>query len=424
MRICVIGAGVSGLVSAYLLSRRHDVTLIERESRLGGHTHTVDVDTPDAGRIPVDTGFIVFNRRNYPRFSSLLEDLGVESAPTSMSFSVRCERTGLEYGGRSLNGLLARRGNAISPRFWKMIRDIRRFGREAEAAARGRYDGATIGEYLRDARYSEWFAEKYLLPMSAAIWSTPLSEIGRFPLNHFVAFFGNHGMLEPWRAPAWRYVVGGSRRYIEALADRSALGTVLTGRAVRRVRRLPASVEVEIEGERERVFDRVVLAVHSDTALRLLERPTDEERAVLGAVPYRPNEVVLHTDASVLPARRAAWSSWNYLAGATEHAGGVGVTYYMNMLQRLPTRTPICVSLNMTERIDPAKVVRSFVYDHPQYSDAAFGAQRRWPEISGVGGVHFCGAYWGYGFHEDGVRSAVRVAGAIDADLAVRERVP
>ncbi len=410
MRIGVIGSGISGLVCAHRLQREHDVTILEAEDRLGGHTHTVEAEV-DGQRIAVDTGFIVFNPPNYPGFTALLEELGVASAPTEMSFSFRCDAAGLEYGGKTLGGLFAQRRNALRPAFYGMLRDIRRFGAIVRRDAAGFARDLTLGEYLDAAPFSRWFGERYLLPMAGSIWSSPPSRVREFPLRAFVAFFDNHGMLEPWRAPRWRYVVGGSRRYVDAIAERFG-GRIRTGARVTAIGRTPAGVEARLADGGREWFDEVVVACHSDQALRLLADATPEEVAVLGSIPYQANEAILHTDASLLPRRRGAWSAWNFHTFGDDPER-VAVTYNMNILQRLPTETPINVTLNATAHIGPSSVLGVYVYDHPVYTRATFAAQARWAEISGVRRTHYCGAYWGYGFHEDGVRSALRVCDAL-----------
>ncbi|MEM7198822.1 MAG: FAD-dependent oxidoreductase [Planctomycetota bacterium] len=405
MKLAVVGSGISGLVCAHLLHRHHDVTVFEAEPRLGGHSHTVDVEH-EGETVAVDTGFIVFNDRNYPNFTKLLQRLDVPSHETSMSFSVRCDSSDLEYGGTSLNGLFAQRRNAIRPAFLGMIRDIRRFGREAPRALEAGFADATLGEYLERTGYGQSFVDHYLVPMGAAIWSSSTATVRRFPLRFFVRFFDNHGMLDLRQRPQWRTIIGGSRRYVTALVapfrERIRLSTPVTG-----VARHPSGVDVTTAADTT-TFDQVILACHSDQALRLLAPPTDAERELLGAIPYQTNDTVLHADPTVLPRRRRAWSAWNY---RTDEASGRAavVTYNMSILQHLPTQVPLCVSLNQTASVDPSRILRRLTYDHPVYSPEGVAAQQRHGEVSGADRVHFCGAYWGYGFHEDGVRSALAV---------------
>lgn len=412
--IAIIGAGVSGLVCAHLLQRDHEITLYEGADRLGGHSNTVDV-TVDGRTLPVDTGFIVFNEANYPNFTRILNALGVASQETTMSFSVKCERTGFEYGGESAAGLLAQKRNLVRPGFWAMLRDIRRFGARMREAAVGAADSLTLGEHLVEARYSRAFVDDYLLPMAGAIWSAPAERMRTFPLRSFVAFFDNHGMLEPWRAPRWRTVVGGSREYVSRLSAPFRERTRLAS-PVASVVRTPAGVEVTtIAGDTAR-YDQAVLAVHSDQALRMLADAADDERALLEAVPYQRNTATLHTDPAPLPERRRAWAAWNYLR-PTDPGETVRVTYLMNALQRLPVATPVCVTLNDPGTINRARIIREIEYHHPVYSPEAFDAQRRLPAVSGRDRVHFCGAWCGYGFHEDGVKSALAACARFGATL-------
>jgi uncharacterized protein len=404
--IAVIGAGVSGLTAAAVLGAAHRVTVFEAAHYAGGHSHTHEVFR--WGRTwPVDSGFIVYNKKAYPNFVRLLEKLNVRSQPAPMTFAVRCETTGLEYGGASLNALFAQRRNLLRPRFWRLVRDVLRFGTEARELLAPGDETQSLRAYLEERRYSRQFIEQYAIPIGASIWSAPPSAIADFPARHFVRFFDHHGVLDPRRAPQWWTVAGGSQRYvarlIEPFAERIRLGTSALG-----VRRREGKVEVATLAGGVALFDRVVLAVHSDQALALLTSPTREEREVLGAIPYQENEAVLHHDASLLPRCRRAWSSWNYHVPRAP-ADCVTLTYNMSILQSLGTPDPLCVSLNPQRRIAPQKLIERMVYHHPQYSPAAVAAQGRHDDIDGKGGVHFCGAYWGYGFHEDGVESALRV---------------
>lgn len=404
MRIAIVGTGIAGLTLARLLARRHDVTVFEAADRIGGHTHTVDVDLPE-GRIAVDTGFIVCNDWNYPHFLNLLGELGVATQPSDMSFSVRCERSGLEYNGGSWNGLFAQRLNFVRPRFWRMLSDILRFNREALEVLDVEGDGPTLGEYLERGKFGSAFVEQYLIPMGAAIWSSPPSQMFDFPARTFVQFFKNHGLLSVNDRPQWRTLVGGSRNYLEPIArtfrDRIRLKTPVLG-----IRRTASAAIVRTPGGTES-FDHVAIAAHSDEALRMLEDPTPAEREVLGAIPYQDNDVVLHSDDALLPRSRRAWASWNYRLGRADRAT---VTYWMNRLQRLNLRTNLCVTLNDAESIRPERVLRRFHYRHPVFGRGSTKAQSRWGEINGGRRTWYCGAWCGYGFHEDGVRSAMRVA--------------
>ncbi|MBL8729470.1 MAG: FAD-dependent oxidoreductase [Planctomycetes bacterium] len=414
-RLAIVGTGVAGLVAAERLCRHHDVTVFEAEPRLGGHTHTVDVDGPD-GTVAVDTGFIVCNDRTYPGFLALMQRLGVRLRPTEMSFSVRCERTGLEYNGSSLSQLFAQRSNLLRPRFWGMLRDILRFHRDAPALLGG---DATLADVLQQARYGRAFAEHYLVPMMAAIWSAEPQRLLAMPATFFVRFFHNHGMLQVRGRPQWLTVVGGSRSYLDPLSapfrDR-----IRTGAPVVAVRREADGVAVQVEGAAAERFHGVVLAVHSDQALRLLADASDGERGVLGAIPYQPNDVVLHTDERLLPRRRRAWAAWNYHLGAGTTPRAT-VTYCMNLLQGLPGPVTYNVTLNRTEAIDPQKILRRFVYHHPIFDAAGVAAQAAVPDLNGRRRVWFCGAWCGYGFHEDGVQAALRVVADFEPAAAAEQ---
>lgn len=406
MRIAVIGSGVSGLVAAYLLDEHHDVVVFEARDRIGGHTHTVDVRDVDGRPHAVDTGFIVFNETNYPLFCRLLERLGVTSQPSDMSFSVRCDESGFEYNGSTLRQLFVQPSNLLRPSYHRMLLDILRFNRTAERDSKAGLGDETLGDYLARYRFSERLARHYLVPMGAALWSTPPGEVLEMPVAFFVRFFSQHGMLTVDDRPEWRVVRGGSDRYKEALVA-SFRDRIRTSCPVRVVTR--QNDHVLVDGER---FDHVVLACHSDQALAILGDASGPEREILSAIRYRVNDVVLHTDTSVLPRRRGAWGAWNYRIprGASV---APRVTYDMNVLQRIESRSTFCVSLNTsTSCIDEDSILFRDRYAHPQYSLEGFAAQRRHDEISGRSHTHFCGAYWGNGFHEDGVRSAVRVAEA------------
>ena len=403
MRIAIVGSGVAGLVAASLLHRVHEITVLEANARIGGHVHTVDV--PDlAGTIhSVDTGFIVFNERNYPLFTKLLQRLGVPSQPSEMSFSVRCDRTGLEYNGSTTAQLFAQRRNLLRPSFHRMLLDILRFNREASRDVELGLGDETLGSYLERGRFSPRLAAHYLVPMGSALWSTPPSRVLEMPVEFFVRFFSQHGMLTVDDRPEWRVVSGGSHRYVQALVE-PFRDRIRTSTPVRRVSR--GADAVLVDGG---TFDHVVFACHSDEALNVLADPTDDERAVLGALPYMDNDVVLHTDTGVHPKRRRAWGAWNYRIG-TEERDAVLVTYDMNALQSLVPEGRFLVTLNGADHVNPNSILFRTTYRHPQYTMSGFAAQARHGEISGRGRTHFCGAYWGFGFHEDGVRSGVRVA--------------
>jgi len=407
VKVAVVGTGISGLAAAHGLCKDHEVTVFEAAEWVGGHTNTVDVDGPD-GELAIDTGFIVFNLKTYPRFCRLMRELGVAWKSSDMSFSVRCDESGLEYNGTSLDGLLAQRRNALRPSFWRMVRDIFRFYREAPAALEGGEDDTTLGEFLERGGYSRVFVEKHLIPMGAAVWSSRPETMRSFPLRFLVQFFHNHGFLQVDDRPEWLVIRGGSRSYVEPLT-RSFRDRIRTRTPVELVERIPGGVRLRTGDGEQAVFDRVVLATHADTSLRMLADASELQRSVLGAFSYQRNEAVLHTDPSMMPRRRRAWASWNYHV-SNPPSELPTVTYWMNNLQRLRATDPYMVTLNRTAEIDPASVIRAFVYHHPIYSAAAVRAQGRYAEVDGEGGVHFAGAYWGYGFHEDGVRSGQHAA--------------
>lgn len=408
MKVAIVGSGISGLVAAHRLAAANEVTVFEAGSHVGGHTNTVDV-----GGRAVDTGFIVFNDRTYPHFIALLAELGVASKASTMSFSVRCERTGVEWGGHSLGALLAQPTNALRPSFLRMLRDVLRFNREAPALLGGS-DATTLGEFLTRGGYSKVFLEHYLIPMGASIWSADPGQFLDFPARFFVQFFSNHGMITVYDHPQWRVVTGGSRSYVGPLTQRFA-DRIRLECPVQQVRRLEDRVEISSRAGVES-FDRVVLACHSDQALALLADPSAAEREVLGALPYQENEAVLHTDASLLPRARRAWSGWNYHV-LRESTGRVAVTYCMNILQGFEpgTRETYCVTLNRAAAVDPAKVLRRIVYHHPVFTRAGVAAQARRADVSGRNRTHYAGAYWGFGFHEDGVKSGLQAAAELGA---------
>jgi uncharacterized protein len=414
MRIAVVGSGVSGLVAAFRLATRHDVQLFEADSRVGGHVHTVDVDWRGE-RHSIDTGFIVFNDRNYPCFVSLLEELGVASRPTTMGFSVRCDATNLEYSGESLRGLFAQPRNAFRPSFLRMVRDILRFNRQAmldvENSSAALRDDATVEEFVAAGKYSKEFADQYLLPMGSAIWSCSTETFGEFPIRFILEFYRNHGLLSLTNRPIWRVIDGGSKTYVDALINRFR-GAVSTNAAVKRIVRKEDGIVVEARNRPAESFDHVVIACHADQALRLLEAPTPLERDTLSAFPYQRNRAVLHTDASVLPKRRRAWASWNYRIERGSSRAAT-VTYCMNILQRLNSKHVFNVTLN-SDAIDPRAVIHEFEYHHPIFTTGRRSAQNRFPELANANRTSFCGAYWGNGFHEDGVRSAEEVVAAIE----------
>ena len=417
MKIAIIGSGVAGNVVARRLHRAHDITVYEAASHIGGHTHTHSVE--QAGRrYEVDTGFIVFNDRTYPHFIALLDELGVASQESSMSFSVRNEASGLEYNGTTLNTLFAQRRNLLRPSFLGMIRDILRFNREAPAVLAERGNELPLGELLARGRYGRAFVEHYIVPMGASIWSSDPASMLEFPARFFVRFLHNHGMLTVNDRPVWRTIRGGSARYVETLTapfrERIRLNT-----PVEWMRRLPGSVIVKARGSEALRFDAAFLSCHSDQALRLLADPSRVERDVLGAIPYQANEAVLHTDTRLLPKRRLAWAAWNYHV-LPEDRGPIALTYNMNILQRLDAPTPFLVTLNRSEAIDPARVIKRITYHHPLFTPSAVAAQARQRELNGAHRTYYCGAWWSNGFHEDGVVSALHSLAHFEQDHAQR----
>ncbi|SBS39123.1 protoporphyrinogen oxidase [Marinomonas spartinae] len=409
MKIAIIGSGISGLTSAYLLQQEHEVTVFESAERIGGHTATVQVKEGNTTR-HIDTGFIVFNDWTYPNFIRLMDELGVESIPTEMSFSVSCQRTGLEYGGNNLNTLFAQRRNLFNLPYLGMLKDIMRFNKEAIADLESHRleESVTLGEYLKGKGYGDLFASHYLIPMGSAIWSSTLEEMMDFPLLFFVRFFKNHGLLSVNHRPQWRVIKGGSSAYLTPLVAAFNDKIVLNAR-IRQVERLSDRVVVHFEQGEAQTFDQVIFACHSDEALALLADPSQDETAILSAIPYRNNEVILHSDTQLLPKKKLAWSSWNYYLGH-EQGKPATLSYNMNILQRFASDTTYIVSLNQTDLIDASKILGRFHYAHPTFTLEGIKAQNRWQEINGVNRTWFCGAYWRNGFHEDGCWSGVRVA--------------
>lgn len=417
-RIAIIGSGISGMAAGWYLSAQHEVTLFEADSRLGGHTATMDVDV--AGRAyAIDTGFIVFNDWTYPHFQRLLDTLGVASQATEMSFSVHETTRDFEYNGHTLSSLFAQRRNLFNPSFYRLLSDILRFNKQATKALESKTlpEQMTLGEYLDQNHYNRDFQRRYLLPMGAAIWSASISDLRAFPLAFFVRFFRNHGLLSVNHRPQWYTLIGGSKSYISRLtapyASRIHLNTPVT-----HITRDSTGVAITTPAGTQR-FDQVVLACHADQALAMLGDATAAEKAVLGAMPYQDNHVVLHTDTALLPRRQRAWASWNYRLDQRDAEERVSVTYDMNILQRIESDTTFCVTLNDTDSIDPNKILGRYTYAHPQFTLAGQAAQSRHHEISSATHrTHFCGAYWRNGFHEDGVWSALRVAQALGCDEA------
>lgn len=409
MRIAIVGTGISGLVAAHRLHPEHEITVYESADRLGGHTNTVQVDTAEE-TLRIDTGFIVFNDRNYPNFEALLEEIGVAGQPSHMGFSVSDGRGRFEYSGTP-RGIFARPSHLVSPSFLGMLRDWRRFNREARALIGMNGTAPSLGHWLEEKGFSRHFVERLIVPQASAVWSADPEQMWSFPASFMAEFFENHGMYSLRDRPAWRTVRGGSAGYVEAISAPWRERVRLRA-PVRRIERHHDRATISTDGCGSEDFDEVVIATHSDQALSLLADPSAAEREVLGAIPYQPNEAVLHTDAALMPRRRAAWASWNFHLGEGPPRGST-VTYWMNNLQRLDAERDYFVSLNRGEEIDPDKVIRRIAYDHPMYTAAGVAAQARHAEVSGVRRTHYCGAYWGWGFHEDGVVSALRACEAI-----------
>ena len=411
MKIAVIGSGISGNVAAYQLNKKHDITLYEANDYIGGHTHTHEI-SHQGKQFSVDTGFIVFNHKTYPNFIALLKELGVQEQLSTMSFAVKCDKTGLEYMGSTINSLFAQRRNIFRPSFWRMILDILRFNREATQLLEQSSDEISLGDYLKREKYSQVFINYYLVPMAAAVWSADLKLMFEFPARYLVRFFHNHGLLSVNDRPDWNVVKGGSKTYAQALT-RPFKDCIKLSTPVTRVERLDKGVRV-ISAEGEATYDAVFFACHSDQALKMIHNPTEAEKQVLGAIKYQDNEVLLHTDDSVLPKRKSAWAAWNYhlLDGDQSR---VPVTYNMNILQGLDCSDQFCVTLNNSDVIDKDKVLKRLTYHHPIYTRESVAAQARHAEIN-TDKFYFCGAYWRYGFHEDGVVSALNAVKQFERD--------
>ena len=416
--IAIIGSGISGLTAAYLLSKKHHVTVFEKNSTVGGHTATVDVSV-DNQDYAIDTGFIVFNNKTYPNFLALLSEIGIDKQETEMSFSVHNANTGLEYNGHNLDTLFAQRRNIFRPKFWLLIKEILRFNKLCkEIYQQDDYQaGVTLGGFLTNNNFSDFFAEHYILPMGAAIWSSSLAQMESFEFQFFVKFFSNHGLLNIKDRPQWYVIPNGSRSYLNPLCKPFSQNIKLNAN-IKSIARKNGGVTILFNDATEQYFDEVVIACHSDQALSLLADANEDEQNVLSAMPYKANSVVLHTDINMLPKRKKAWASWNYQLSENKQADA-SVTYNMNILQGLETQHTFCVTLNQKEAINSDKILREFTYHHPVFSLKSCQAQQQRALICGQQHTHFAGAYWHNGFHEDGVRSAVEVAKRFDCFLNV-----
>jgi len=412
MKVAIIGTGISGMAAAHHLEGRADLTIFEASHKPGGHANTVIAES-ERGLESIDTGFIVFNDRNYPEFTKLLEELEIASRPSTMSFSV--SDGDFEYTGRSLSGLFARRRNMVDPGFLRMLAEFPRFQRRLGQLAADGDGGPSLGEFLEEEGFSPMLREYVVVPLVSAVWSADPERMWSFPAGFLARFLDNHGLLSLRNRPQWRTIEGGSWSYVEALTS-SLRDRIWTDTPVERIQRFPDRVEVTPRGGLPEKFDQVVIATHSDQALELLADPTPEERQVLGAIDFQPNEAVLHTDESLLPRRHAARACWNYHL-TDESMGATALTYDMNRLQTLECKRQFCVTLNLTDRIDPASIIDVIQYEHPVFTPDTMVAQERWEEISGSGRTHYCGAYWRNGFHEDGAFSGLRAARDVAAAI-------
>jgi predicted NAD/FAD-binding protein len=409
-QIAIIGTGISGLVAAHKLNADWDISLYEQGNHIGGHTNTIDIEY-SGENYSIDTGFIVYNEKAYPVFCELLNTLGISTKSTEMSFSVQCQDTGLEYNGTSLNKIFSQRSNLLRPSFHRMLREIIRFYKNAPELLQGLDTSTTLGDYLEQGHYSREFIEQHIIPMGAAIWSASPEGMFDFPARSFAQFFDNHGFLQWKERPQWRVICGGSKRYVEALIM-PFIEKIHTNSPIESICREGDVVKLSIEKKPPKYFDKVIIATHSDQALKLLSDPTPQETEILGAIRYQKNETILHTDSKLLPRKKLAWASWNYFL-PTKSPNAATVTYNMNILQGLKSPVPFCVSLNRHDEIDERSILKHITYHHPVYDLDTLSAQSKRHKINGVNQTYFCGAYWGYGFHEDGARSGIEVAKAI-----------
>ena len=407
MKIAIIGSGISGLTAAYLLNRKHDVTIFEANDYIGGHTHTHKVNI-DGKKYSVDTGFIVYNERTYPNFIKLLDLLNVERQLSTMGFSVKSISKDYEYAGESLNSLFAKRSNIFRFGFLRMLYEMYHFGKKADSSGIGLDASVTLGDYLKKEKYSGEFINYFIIPMGAAIWSTPANKVLNMPAYFFIKFFYNHGMLETINRPNWWVIKNGSSEYIKKII-RGFENKINLSTPVKTVARKNEGIEIQLAKKEEtQKFDSVIFATHSDQALEMLENPTDTEKDILSSIPYQKNEVLLHTDSSVLPRRKLSWASWNYQLDSDPELPVV-LTYNMNILQSINCKETLCVTLNDHNSVDETKILKKITYHHPLFNGKSIEAQKRKSEISGVNNTHYCGAYWRNGFHEDGVVSALDV---------------
>ncbi len=406
MKIAIIGTGISGMTVAYILSKEHDITVFEANDYVGGHTHTVDVSL-DGQSFGVDTGFIVFNEKTYPNFVKLMKKLGVGWQDSNMSFSVQCEKTGLEFSPSNLNALFIQRRNLLRPSFYRMLYDVNRFKKDSEALFQNDHSKITLAEFLKSRNYSKPFIDHFIIPMGEAVWSADPVKFNDFPARYFAQFFKNHGFLNIKNKPQWLTIKGRSRQYIGPIT-KSYANRIHLNCPIESVQRLPGGVKVKPQNQPPEAYDHVVFATHSDQALSILSDPTDKETKILGSIPYQENKTVLHSDESMLPSKKAAWASWNYHI-LKKDIGRVAVTYDMNILQSIGAPRELCVSLNLNKAINSRWIYQKFIYHHPVYNPESLVARQSHSDISGKNRTHYAGAYWGYGFHEDGVVSALTV---------------
>lgn len=416
MKIAIIGSGISGLTAAYQLYQNHDITVYEANDYIGGHTHTVEVDIKGK-KYAVDTGFIVCNDRTYPNFLKILDELGVERVPTSMGFGISSDRTGVEYGTNSMNQIFAQRKNLLSPRYWKMLTEILKYNKLLTDGVVNQSldEEISLGDFLKEQGFSQFFIDHFVIPMGSAIWSIGVKQMMEFPLLAFARFFHNHGLLTIDDHPQWYFIKGGSHSYVKKMTagfkDKIKLSTPVTNVTRENDKVLVTTAEGSVS------YDKVIFAIHSDITLKILGDPSEKESEILSAIKYQPNDVILHTDTSLLPKNKRAWSAWNYHIQNDSNKTAT-LTYDMNLLQAIPAPETLCVTLNETEQIDPDKILGSYRKSHPVFNKASIAAQQRYDEIGGKNHTYFCGAYWFNGFHEDGVKSALRVTDAIEKDYS------